>query len=483
MPSDGSSILWNHVSRNTLAHPLNDRVLAADKSSGAAHCNRDASRFSLVSYPELSFQGTASNCRCASTSTSSARPPSGLNTPARRNPFVQNGANVGRRRANAVALANSPARRSHSQEMARIFQQAQETIVFQEKHARLRQESRDKALLPLTPRRAIHAGPAVIKPALPVDEAPRCQGYLPSLSPVGRLSEDLPENMRPEVKVSPKCRDRPCPNVGSVGARPTLEAIESPIQKWLDGIDPSEPCSAKALHRAEKSSFSSPSTTTSSRSSTLRGTDDDPDAYRSGSGTACENGAGLMSPPRRTIRSLLDPKIGPKKLKLQRQPKGSPSAPRRDLPTRYHPAKVPTRPLREGRTQARRVGVSISPPAKGSHESLEASPVHADVRSADDVGNGASRMDNQHQEKEVMRRRANGVTHPSRFEDGARRDERLAELSPNVEKLRKGKSPRVKQRCPSYFDEDVLPELSPSRRAAMDLESALSTAGYENVAP
>lgn len=39
--------------------------------------------------------------------------------------------NVGRRRANAVSLADSPARKGHSSEMARLFHKAQRTLLFQ----------------------------------------------------------------------------------------------------------------------------------------------------------------------------------------------------------------------------------------------------------------------------------------------------------------------------------------------------------------
>jgi len=44
--------------------------------------------------------------------------------------------NVGRRRANAIHLVNSPARVSHSQGIASIYQKAQETIRYQDEVAK-----------------------------------------------------------------------------------------------------------------------------------------------------------------------------------------------------------------------------------------------------------------------------------------------------------------------------------------------------------
>ena len=44
--------------------------------------------------------------------------------------------------------------------------------------------------------------------------------------------------------------------------------------------------------------------------------------------------------------------------------------------------------------------------------------------------------------------------------EGENEEDELAELSPSVARFRKGKGPKVKERCASYFDEDILPELA-----------------------
>jgi len=67
-------------------------------------------------------------------------------------PFVQGNSNIGlRRRANAIHLINSPARKGHSVEMARIFQKAQDTSLFQA--AVKRSIKASGILLPATPRK------------------------------------------------------------------------------------------------------------------------------------------------------------------------------------------------------------------------------------------------------------------------------------------------------------------------------------------
>ena len=56
----------------------------------------------------------------------------------------------------------------------------------------------------------------------------------------------------------------------------------------------------------------------------------------------------------------------------------------------------------------------------------------------------------------------------------------LIELSPHVERHRKGKGPK-KERCPSYMDQDVLPECSPPRRCGRggNMNRGLGTTGMK----
>ncbi|KAB8356317.1 hypothetical protein FH972_023901 [Carpinus fangiana] len=89
-------------------------------------------------------------------------------------PLVRHGANISRRRANAVSLADNPARRSHSQEMARIFERAAETRYSQnDSHPTGR---RNKSSPARSGRRKLEYSP------LP-RVAPGRQMYLPRLRP------------------------------------------------------------------------------------------------------------------------------------------------------------------------------------------------------------------------------------------------------------------------------------------------------------
>jgi len=190
--------------------------------------------------------------------------------------FVQNQSNMGRRRANAVHLIDSPARSGHSVEMARIFRKAQETILFQDsaksKLKNLRQ------LLPTTPRKAHRVVGYCAKSLSNVDTTTGQPYHLP-LTPVGRLSEEIsPELQEPSTPADdeteahhlskddvfqgtivarrspqrPKFRAFPAPpsplrtNMTELGswtdddkyfsASPAKRLPKSPVDAWLEGV-------------------------------------------------------------------------------------------------------------------------------------------------------------------------------------------------------------------------------------------------------
>ena len=130
--------------------------------------------------------------------------------------------NVGRRRANAIHLVNSPARVSHSQGLARIYQKAQETIRFQDEAAK-RAVNREKPVLSTsTPRRRNVAGNDCHSdsrvPPLRYDDnvvhrkpvaSPVVQPKLPEWEPLGRLSDDIPPELRTQSSIPRPLRVRP----------------------------------------------------------------------------------------------------------------------------------------------------------------------------------------------------------------------------------------------------------------------------------
>lgn len=120
--------------------------------------------------------------------------------------------NVGRRRANAVSLINTPPRTGHARSMAKLFEKAKETIEFQDQAA-LRKSTKEKPLLSTrTPHRRLPAeqhsqGDSRISaprsaPHMPTRKPlPRLPAEKPSIpnwQPIGRLSDELPPELRPQ---------------------------------------------------------------------------------------------------------------------------------------------------------------------------------------------------------------------------------------------------------------------------------------------
>ena len=71
---------------------------------------------------------------------------------------------------------------------------------------------------------------------------------------------------------------------------------------------------------------------------------------------------------------------------------------------------------------------------------------------------------------------------PRRFSDPASLGRKVVPLSPGVEIYRKERRPKH-NRCPSYFDCDILPSLSPARASARATATSSEQANHQNGAP
>ena len=379
--------------------------------------------------------------------------------------------------------------------MAQIFKQAQDTILFQNEHARARQKASggEVNVKPRKQREWYH-GPSPCKGSRKDHLLEDSSGlsrtakvdFLPSFAPVGRLSEDLPANLWDSVKAQPdedvalelnaSSQQNPTPEASghlllasgqttkyvhdaprSTSANPlgpNVESRHSPIQAWLDGVI--SPATDTV------SDLASPPRTTSAESDSSQPLDTCTTQHDNSS---CEHQQTLLdgspkrvtliSPPRRAIRSLLSPTFPSMKMDMGHQAKKEIPDQSRVLPTRFKPRRIP----------AQQFGLRKLSCAGGSHRSDS----NAEIKS----GSESTEVSVPNEVAEGMVGVASAVesktlgSHSSKIgassEDNAADEEvPLADLSPNVETIRRSKVRRP--RCISYFDEDILPEMSPGRK-------------------
>lgn len=406
-------------------------------------------------------------------------------------PILGHGANIGRRRANAIALADSPARRSHSQQMARIFKQAQETILFQDEHARLgeagaagnvcqnlwKQESlfeepqpdqrcEDHDFQPLKQ-------PDNIAPTVEKD-------FLPEWLPLGQLSEELPCEMMPRheepIHVESVTLPQQVCSVGAVVGQNGESSIHenwprsvktsssdswstrSPIEDWLEGIIAPEPGPSNHIQECPRSAFSA-STSFDSSHSHAQGREKRSSEFGKIAQKAESDQPIMFSPPRRTIRSLLNPTSGPIRFNFQRRQEKNASDKFRKMPTQFRPRKIPARPL----------GLRRELDAQDILRSNKSNPAKSQVESskgsvAEDVAERMTGFAHEDEKKalECFSSREDSTAATGSEVLGKFGETKLAKLSPNVDTCRR-KTVVQRPRVASYFDEDIFPELSPRR--------------------
>lgn len=151
--------------------------------------------------------------------------------------------NVGRRRANAIHLVNSPERVSHSQGMARIYQKAQETIRYQDEVAN-RLAIRERPVLststpkrrpqPVDDFRSDSKVPTLRYDATVIHRKPLprppIQCTLPEYEPLSRLSDDIPRELRTKSSIPRPLRVRRTPSSKQFVPRPLkLSKMPSPV--------------------------------------------------------------------------------------------------------------------------------------------------------------------------------------------------------------------------------------------------------------
>jgi hypothetical protein len=183
--------------------------------------------------------------------------------------------NIGRPRSNALLLklSDASARSGHGPSMAQHYQEARDTIQLQNlaasRKALLRENSRPILSTFSTPKRLQPAGelrpqtdskipmfrsPSELSPKKPSPDPVKQRPRLPDWAPVGRLSDDMPPELRPklsfQVKVKPSRGPRSItpPHVRHGGRRispvPSGRIIrrrDRPLshEKYLDDIPPS----------------------------------------------------------------------------------------------------------------------------------------------------------------------------------------------------------------------------------------------------
>ena len=178
--------------------------------------------------------------------------------------------NVGRRRANA--LMNTPARLGHSQAMAKIYQEAQETAQLQMRTATKVAPAERPLLSTYTPKRRSPLKHDVRSDGR-IPDFRHTKGYLqnkplpepvkhqllPALDPVGRLSDDIPSALRAKASsVRPlRVRDRKSPTYRpdqSPGRISSVPSVELPFIRRTRPFPSSEDsgvCLPGKLHRED----------------------------------------------------------------------------------------------------------------------------------------------------------------------------------------------------------------------------------------
>lgn len=217
-----------------------------------------------IRYPKLSITPSPPKPHARQRKPGMIRPPSYTASPIN-SPFASP-PNVGRKRANAISLANSPARRSHSENMARIFEQSRRTVEFQEATRKKSAEARRHVS-------AIECR----RPERDMDEDTE-QPRLPAFAPVGRSSDELAGDGSQPAQATASARlarartfhrsldqdHAGSPSDTSGAAMPiAAEAPLSPIEHWLTTLPDDPPPKPNMSHlRTPSRSALSPQATT-----------------------------------------------------------------------------------------------------------------------------------------------------------------------------------------------------------------------------
>ncbi len=391
------------------------------------------------------------------------------------------GSNVGRRRANALSLMNSPARQSHRESMARIFQQTQSTITPEDP---LKNLIYPPNLLPATPRRrAIYSNTPLKFVSIPKLEQQQSP-CLPTLAPIGRLSEEFDESLRlkPAYEdtekpaflksrspigtiparpnalhhslrsnevVRPQMR-RKCSSVSDLeiaigGAAPHFESVnltaleEDDVGDWTGDEDFYRPIHRRELPRTPVETW-------------LAGITTDP---------PCRQSPEIMPPDTdaanvRTALPSSTPRKKPQDDVLNGNRLFGPGPLRTSILACPSPAPTPTTPLT--RFRFARLPVRQQKLANVELTTRAESRLGMESRSHFESKTSSSMSE--------MSKSVRWVSVPADYagepllslncdSDGAMMD-RVVSLTPEVERYRKGKAPR-RQRCRSYYDTDILP--------------------------
>ena len=362
--------------------------------------------------------------------------------------------------------------------MARIFEEAQETVRQQDRY-RTRNDSRGLPLHTIT-------NPAQAQ-ALRVhkiqDAETLTKEFLPALQPLGRFSDDFPENIRPRPSpgqetgakfarekwstVDSTHIPRANSNQDLRGCRIQNEAEDrtSPIEEWLDGIPHWSNMKADTNMFTLKSTFSdSSSSDVSSKESKPISSDSCQDSQTLHDSVQ----PSLVSPAQRVIASLVTP-VPPKRFKIPARPMPAISTSSRMMPTRFRAMRVPSRKASRQNVGHEKSAETSSRPIElmGSGSSTRNAKNHKSERANPDVDNVTAVTENLEHD---VQNNTTPKNKPISYETRDTEQARLTPLSPHVELYRKDERPR-RARCPSYFDQDILP--SP----------LASSAGKENEKP
>ncbi|KAI9656969.1 MAG: hypothetical protein M1831_004517 [Alyxoria varia] len=465
---------------------------------------KSQSKTSIVAYPKLPrtepFPDLTTTGSVRSERQKIIRSPSYIQTPINPSPFVRkNGANISRRRANAISLANSPARKGHSQAMARLFHEAQQTVHFQDQYKKKEPSgssvvgadsvNTENRPVTSTPQPRVNSS----KEATESNPKQTEKYSLPAWSPVGSLSEDLPEGWRTDAKTAPQAQvvdntatrtkipavQSPKPfdseismnisgrkrhiltpaftHAGKIPFRPavyhkrnvpkwpsnvTRSVRRHPIETWLDGVRPGQSEPDGASERSRSSSESTDSSVTLSGPASFQHEKRRSKKHGSAPSSARSNhkqSTSLISPPRRAISSLIAPPVPPARFNANISAPVDENVTSKALPTRFHSTKVP-------RCIAEKVGKSLG---RGGGDSAESQKHEREGMRSYHIPHGHDTLAKS-EERKILE---DVEVTPERPQNNG--EEHLTPLSGKVERFRKGKGPARKARCASYYDDGM----------------------------
>lgn len=406
-------------------------------------------------------------------------------------PFVRHDSNVGRRRANAFSLINSPARRSHSQEMARLFVQAQEAVVFQDAAKKRSSEAKvAKATIRSPPRRPLNREPWEYSPGRTTPKTEPVFGTthssrpcLPAMSHMTRLSDDLPPHMRIEtpVKRSPQKSPQSVPIRDRISKVPVAcDYLYSPRVRPFKGI-----AKASIIRDAidiEENSQMSASIDPLAEVDQIR-----PSLVQEWLDTVDQEEAALLEGMDAAFRDTLDMPNSPTVVSRAPTPPAQPSKlsklmkpvalkfklPKIPSPTQRYALATPTLyPTNTIRTRPKRTETLTTSPSTTSSPANLQPTTHIRKTSSSSGASGSSAKERQGWERLPSASPGKGFASDveplmSFGEDGGPvfgtevegfgvvEEFEVKALTPEVERFRKGRGP-ARRRCASYFDGDVL---------------------------